>query len=1186
MARMRSAPSHTATSHKWERRGACEEMPSLRESLGGFIFVCNNETMAEDIQRQLFGLPKGYCDSVCAIRPGLPLFLYNYSTHHMHGVFEASSDGGINLEPNAWEIKDSISNRNPLTSRFPAQVRVRLREMRPALEEDKFRPLLHHYDGRRFRLELTRSEAEKILKVFGASCITDNMRELQDNSDAAGVRPQPVEEEHQISKDIHDIASESGTTAVKHQKMDGKSFCQYWGASNGNPSYDNILQVDANSGETLNGDNKIRHVTPTAARTEFASYRAALKSGIVSVVNEKQNDHSHTTIKMVRNFVDMEGVVPLSKISCESRTLLSVSSETEARTSEHMEGVVPLSKIGCESRTLLSVSSETEARTSEQKSSYCSSNDVSGDNQRTTISPECRESERPWIVTSSSNPSGSFLYETGNRSMPDRDGNEISVATYDAVSLEIGKANGNNSPESSFDVAEFHGCGFSGDKKHQERLAGRNLQEKWESSSQGTHANLYDPNPAVNSSGPSMDLFCTCRLKTYKDALPQKVCFQHLNANDGGDSIVFPERSEIGSPEVQDSEHLSHPMDKHHQRTLQKRPDFHHIGLKVGSFHETPGNKRYDKSRTAKAHHKGHQLKRQPPQHSFPILQVQLKPGFIPLQFMTPTFSSVHLPVQTYWSPALQFPLYQDLPHGRHHFAANFFDHASESERVSMDSMLGVEVGTLSSMQHDIWFGESLARFPPPAISSMSTNPNLSIPSPTSNVDATLEALHTEILDFARTARPSPDAQACAEAAIECVREGVKQLWPGADIEVFGSFATGLCLPHSDIDIVVMNASPSEILESTLAGGKPAAILIRKLAAALREKDWCYSVITIHTASMPVIKLRCNPPEGKVADRILRSSVAVDITIDEKSCVTGGKGKKVMIPKAEATKSIHNGVSTRKYVIERLQQIPALAPLVLLMKSYLHHRGLNDVYTGGLGSFSLTLMLVFYLEQIPLCGNSKSCVTIPVTSSALSSAADSASEDESDLSTLTEPSICNTVGTSSSADVSSQADSFKKHGVCCEVSNNLDFGSIHIGPSDNDPSVRREWSIVDNLLDSLQSASSLNLGSLLIGFLHIFGQEIELSQVRIVLKGKKGSAGGIFHHEMDTPPVSLWIDDPFHPGANVGAGSFAMQHVQAAMRDMLCVLTRPPSVLSARRLQSHSGLRQPLPLLDQLFVNN
>lgn len=35
---------------------------------------------------------------------------------------------------------------------------------------------------------------------------------------------------------------------------------------------------------------------------------------------------------------------------------------------------------------------------------------------------------------------------------------------------------------------------------------------------------------------------------------------------------------------------------------------------------------------------------------------------------------------------------------------------------------------------------------------------------------------------------------------------------------------------------------------------------------------------------------------------------------------------------------------------------------VLLLKSYLQSKGLKDVYTGGLGSFSLTIMLVFYLE--------------------------------------------------------------------------------------------------------------------------------------------------------------------------------------------------------------------------------
>lgn len=115
---------------------AAETLPR-NEVLGGYIFVCNNDTMQEDLKRQLFGniflligrkngifqlvptlvvymsmycvcvqifvhietytyvyfvgLPPRYRDSVRAITPGLPLFLYNYTTHQLHGIFEVSS---------------------------------------------------------------------------------------------------------------------------------------------------------------------------------------------------------------------------------------------------------------------------------------------------------------------------------------------------------------------------------------------------------------------------------------------------------------------------------------------------------------------------------------------------------------------------------------------------------------------------------------------------------------------------------------------------------------------------------------------------------------------------------------------------------------------------------------------------------------------------------------------------------------------------------------------------------------------------------------------------------------------------------------------------------------------------------------------------------------------------------------
>lgn len=136
------------------------EMLPRNEVLGGYIFVCNNDTMAENLKRQLFGLPPRYRDSVRAITPGLPLFLYNYTTHQLHGIFEASSFGGSNIDPTAWEDKKCKGE-----SRFPAQVRIRIRKLCGALEEDAFRPVLHHYDGPKFRLELSVTETLELLDL-------------------------------------------------------------------------------------------------------------------------------------------------------------------------------------------------------------------------------------------------------------------------------------------------------------------------------------------------------------------------------------------------------------------------------------------------------------------------------------------------------------------------------------------------------------------------------------------------------------------------------------------------------------------------------------------------------------------------------------------------------------------------------------------------------------------------------------------------------------------------------------------------------------------------------------------------------------------------------------------------------------------------------------------------------------
>ncbi|KAK4398384.1 Terminal nucleotidyltransferase 4A [Sesamum angolense] len=68
--------------------------------------------------------------------------------------------------------------------------------------------------------------------------------------------------------------------------------------------------------------------------------------------------------------------------------------------------------------------------------------------------------------------------------------------------------------------------------------------------------------------------------------------------------------------------------------------------------------------------------------------------------------------------------------------------------------------------------------------------------------------LHKEILDFCHFLSPTGEEQQSRNAAIESVFDVIKYIWPNAEVEVFGSFKTGLYLPSSDIDDAVSKWPP------------------------------------------------------------------------------------------------------------------------------------------------------------------------------------------------------------------------------------------------------------------------------------------------------------------------------------------------------------------------------------------
>ncbi len=60
-----------------------------------------------------------------------------------------------------------------------------------------------------------------------------------------------------------------------------------------------------------------------------------------------------------------------------------------------------------------------------------------------------------------------------------------------------------------------------------------------------------------------------------------------------------------------------------------------------------------------------------------------------------------------------------------------------------------------------------------------------------------------------------------------------------------------------------------------------------------------------------------------------------------------------------------NGVTAGKMVKQFLEELPALRSLVLIIKSFLSQRSMNEVFTGGLGSYSIVCLAISFLQMHP-----------------------------------------------------------------------------------------------------------------------------------------------------------------------------------------------------------------------------
>lgn len=169
---------------------------------------------------------------------------------------------------------------------------------------------------------------------------------------------------------------------------------------------------------------------------------------------------------------------------------------------------------------------------------------------------------------------------------------------------------------------------------------------------------------------------------------------------------------------------------------------------------------------------------------------------------------------------------------------------------------------------------------------------------------------------------------------------------PNFEARIYGSFAAGSSLPHSDLDVLLTPYTQMVIANDFLID----------LAEHIEVESWVSCCKPILTAKFPVIKLIIDPYANVDG---FPSGFKYQSYEDQL--------KKPYLIKVDLSLNRHGAANTGLIATELLRTVYSQSPLiqdtVILLKSILDSRELNEGYKGGISSFCLFTMLICFIQH-------------------------------------------------------------------------------------------------------------------------------------------------------------------------------------------------------------------------------
>ena len=178
----------------------------------------------------------------------------------------------------------------------------------------------------------------------------------------------------------------------------------------------------------------------------------------------------------------------------------------------------------------------------------------------------------------------------------------------------------------------------------------------------------------------------------------------------------------------------------------------------------------------------------------------------------------------------------------------------------------------------------------------------------------------------------------------------------------YGSYETKLNIEISDIDILIKFCKKNSNNINFENQSQVLSLIYNKL----NEKKEDFSILSInaiYTASVPVLKIKCNLEDMIPSQKIneIKNNYGLNIkeeilqlNFDFTFTEVNNLNEAITIPCLEIV----------SYIKKIMNNYKEIKPLILLLKRYMKINELNKIYTGGLSSYSLFLLVYAYVKSL------------------------------------------------------------------------------------------------------------------------------------------------------------------------------------------------------------------------------